>query len=343
MGAGHINDTYVSVAQTPRGRVRFVHQRINHLVFKDPPALMENLERVLDHLRARIIRSGGNPEQETLTLVKTRDGAAFVTDEAGNYWRTLLFLEGKTSHEKVADPKLARTAGMAFGRFQEMVSDLQGPRLHETIPGFHDTPKRFAALQQAISADRAGRAKDTRADIDFALSRGGRVSHLADLHRQGHLPERITHNDTKLNNVLIDEKTGAACMIDLDTVMPGFVVHDFGDAVRFAANTADEDETDLTKVKMSLDVFEQLAAGYLETARPFLVRPEIDHLAFAAWLITFEQGMRFLTDYLQGDVYYKVHRPGQNRDRCRTQFALAADMEDKMDGMRKIVDRCARI
>jgi len=339
-GTGHINDTYASRFDTPRGQRRYVHQRINHRIFREPEKLMENVERVTRHLRDKIIAAGGDPERETLNLVPVRDGRTFHRDERGNTWRTYLFIEGARTYDVVENLDHVYSAARAFGEFQKLVSDLPGARLWETIPDFHNTPRRLEAFEEAVGCDAAGRAAGARDEIDFVRRRAGEASVLVDLQRQGKVPERITHNDTKLNNVMIDDATGRGiCVIDLDTVMPGLVGYDFGDAVRLGANPAAEDERDLSKVCMDLAMFDRLARGYLDAARGFLTAEEIDHLAFSALLITFEIGVRFLTDHLAGDEYFKVHREGHNLDRCRTQFKMVADMERQADRMAAVIDR----
>jgi len=339
-GTGHINDTYASRFDTPRGQRRYVHQRINTRVFREPEKLMENVERVTRHLREKIAAAGGDPQRETLNLVPALDGRPFHHDERDNIWRTYLFIEGARTYDVVENLDHVYSAARAFGEFQRMVSDLPGPRLHETIPHFHHTPRRLEAFEEAVGRDAAGRAAQVSDEIDFVRRRADQTCVLIDLLEQGKMPERITHNDTKLNNVMIDDTTGhGICVIDLDTVMPGLVGYDFGDAVRLGANPAAEDERDLSKVCIDLEMFERLARGYLDATRDVLTAEEIDHLAFSAMLITFEIGVRFLTDHLAGDEYFKVHRPGHNLDRCRTQFTMVADMEAKADRMAAIIDR----
>lgn len=337
-GSGHINDTFLSRVKTSGGETRFVHQRINHNVFKEPAKVMENIERVTVHLRRKIIEAGGDPLRRTLNLVPTRQGETFCIDEEGNYWRTFLFIEGAKTYDVVEDLRHVYNASRAFGEFQKMVSDLPGGRLHETIPGFHDARWRFEQFSQALEADVKGRAKAAKDEIDFILARKDDASVLVDLLAAGKTPERITHNDTKLNNVMIDDRTGEGiCVIDLDTVMPGLPMYDFGDSVRIGANPAAEDERDLSKVRMDLEMFDRLAAGYLAAARDFLLPIEIEHLAFSARLMTFEQCMRFLADHLAGDVYYKIHRPDHNLDRCRTQLKMIQDMERQGEQMEAII------
>ena len=333
-GNGHINDSYRAEFDLSGRPVCYIIQRINHHVFGDPAVLMRNIQRVTSHLAAQI---AGQPDAERrgLALVPARDGEDWHRDEAGNYWRTYRFIENTLSRDTVQSPKQAFQAAKAFGEFQKMLTTLPPPRLNDTIPDFHNTPKRFAALERAIAADTAGRAAQVRAEIDFALAHQVIVTGLLD----AGLPERVTHNDTKFNNVLLDEKTGeAVCVIDLDTVMPGLAPYDFGDMVRTTTSPAAEDERDLSKVAMQFPMFEALARGYLSAAGEFLTKAEKQSLAFSGKLITFEIGIRFLADYLNGDTYFKVHREGHNLDRCRTQFALVRSIEQQEDAMNRLVD-----
>ncbi|MBN2582485.1 MAG: aminoglycoside phosphotransferase family protein [Planctomycetes bacterium] len=342
-GSGHINDTYAVRCGARGGTVRYILQRVNHVVFKEPEKLMDNVARVTRHLRAKIQAAGGHADREALTLVPTTGGQQFHRDGEGNLWRMYLFIDGARTYDVVENPDHVYQAARAFGEFQRRLADLPSPRLHETIPDFHHTPKRVAAFREALARDAVGRAAGARAEIDFVLQRADRAGRLIEMADRGALPERITHNDTKFNNVMIDDATGRGlCVIDLDTVMPGLVLYDFGDAVRSGTNTGAEDERDLAKVAMDLEAFDRLAHGYLDAARDFLTEAEIGELAFSGWLITLEIGIRFLTDHLAGDVYFKVHREGHNLDRCRTQFKMVADMEQKADRMAAIVDRYRR-
>jgi len=339
-GSGHIHDTYVSTARTTKGPRRFIHQRINRSIFQEPEKLMENIERVTGHIRQKVIAAGGDPMRECLNIVLAKDGHSFHRDAEGNYWRTFVYIEGARTYDVVENLDHVYNAAKAFGDFQMMLTDLPDPRLHETIPGFHDTKKRFRQFTDSLMADVCNRASGARNEIEFAIKQEPIVSVLVDLLERGETPERITHNDTKFNNVLIDDNTDEAiCVIDLDTVMPGLPMYDFGDSVRLGAATAPEDERNLSKVSMSLEMFEQLTRGYLDATRDFLLPVEINHLTFSAKLITLEMGLRFLADHLAGDVYYKVHRDGHNLDRCRTQFKMVRDMERKATEMEAIVSR----
>lgn len=338
-GSGHIHDTFC--VEFARGgahagvRQRAILQRMNERIFRDVPALMENIGRVTRHLAEKV---AGEPESErrALQLIKTRAGGTWLRDEEGGAWRAYRMIERARTVDAVSGSEQAFEAGKAFGGFQQMLADLPTPRLHETIPDFHHTPKRFAALHGAIEADAAGRAKSAEAEIRFALSQEAKARVMLD----AGLPERVTHNDTKINNVMLDEATGEGlCVIDLDTVMPGFAPYDFGDLVRTTTSLAAEDERDLSKVRLEWELYEALLRGYLSGTRDFMTKDERGLLAFGGWLITFQIGMRFLTDYLAGDRYFKVHRAGQNLDRARTQFALARQIEAGEERMNRLAER----
>ncbi len=332
-GSGHINDTF-RVTTSPGGSVeRTIVQRINHHVFRDPAALMHNVERVTAHLAARLAAEPDRARR-VLRLIPAHSGAAFYVDAEGNVWRAYSFVSGARSFNQVESPEQAFRAAQAFGRFQALLADLPAPPLAETIPGFHHTPARFAQFREALAADSLGRAAACRAEIDFALARESFASVLV---RAG-LPTRVTHNDTKLNNVLFDEATGEAlCVIDLDTVMPGLAAYDFGDLVRTSTSPAAEDERDLSRVVFQLPLFEALARGYLSAAT-FLTKEERRLLPAGGMLITFETGLRFLADHLNGDTYFKIHREGHNLDRARTQFRLVAEMEAQLPAMEELVE-----
>jgi aminoglycoside phosphotransferase (APT) family kinase protein len=333
-GGGHINDTYLVTCQGLAAPVRYILQHINRHVFHDPVAVMENVERVTAHLAEQ---TAGQPDsaRRALHLVTARDGRNWHLDAQGETWRAYRFVENARTYETATSTAQAFQAARAFGHFQQQLSSLPPPRLHETIPDFHNTPKRFAALEQAIAANVAGRVALAKPEIEFARSRKAFTSKLLD----AGLPERITHNDTKFNNVLLDDKTGeAVCVIDLDTVMPGLALYDFGDMVRTTTSPAAEDERELSKVRMQFPMFEALVRGYLQSAGAFLTPSERKYLAFSGKLITFEIGIRFLTDYLAGDTYFKVHREGHNLDRCRAQFKLVESIEQQEDEMNRLVE-----
>ena len=319
VGGGHINDTYRLVF-TRDGRLRrYILQRVNRRVFRDPVSQMENIERVLRHLKAK-----AEGARRALRLVPARDGSALWRDPAGETWRATAYIEGTRTLTVARTPAQAYQAARAFGRFQLLLSDLGGSRLRETLPHFHDTPRRVAAFRNALSEDRLGRARRVRREADCVLSHEPAAGVIEELKARGAIPERVVHNDTKIDNVLFDAATGEGlCVVDLDTVMTGVSLHDFGDLVRSAVSPAPEDETDLGKVALRMPVFEALARGYLEGAGAVLNGEERRLLAFSSRLIAFELGMRFLTDYLEGDVYFKIRRPGHNLDRCRSQLRLA--------------------
>jgi len=340
-GSGHINDTYLIETTARQGPRRFVLQRINHNVFRRPDELMANVERVCAHAYAKLLEAGvPDADRRTLRLIPTRDGRSWLVDATGNRWRCYHFIPDATGHDVVRSPAQAFAAAKAFGAFQSLLADLPGGRLHETIPDFHHTPARFDRFRQALAEDRHGRAAAAVPEIAFALARAHEVSVVTDDLRAGRLPERVTHNDTKLNNVLLDDVTQeGVCVIDLDTVMPGSVLYDFGDLVRTSTSPAAEDETDLSKVRMQLPMFAALVQGYLSSARGFLTPREKELLPFAGKLITFEIGLRFLTDWLEGDAYFKIKRPTHNLDRCRTQFKLVESIEAQLPAMQELVAR----
>jgi hypothetical protein len=332
-GSGHINDSYCAEFDQRGVTVRAILQRINHHIFKNPVAVMENIERVTAHLATQV---AGSPDSErrVLSLIPARDGRHWHVDPAGNTWRAYRFIPNARTYDAVETTAQAFEAGKAFGQFQQLLANLPAPRLNDTIPDFHHTPKRFEALERAIAADAAGRVALAQPEIEFALAHRS----IAGVLLSAHLPERVTHNDTKLNNVMLDNKTQEAiCVIDLDTVMPGLALYDFGDMVRTTTSPAKEDEQDLNLVSMQFPMFEALARGYLASAGSFLSQTEIDLLAFSGKLITFEIGIRFLADHLNGDTYFKVHREGHNLDRCRTQFKLVESIEAQEEQMNLLV------
>jgi Ser/Thr protein kinase RdoA (MazF antagonist) len=337
---GHINETYSATYDQGGMRVRYIHQKINKNVFKNPPAVMTNVMRVTTHLRRRLeAQDARDLTRRSLVVIPTRDGQSYYRNGGGEYWRTFVFIEGVQTFEAVQSPDQAYQAGRAFGEFQSLLVDLPGGRLHETIPAFHNTRKRFTALQQAIKNDHFNRAQTAKPEIQFALKREALVDVILQAMAKGKIPERITHNDTKFNNVMLDTVTGEAkCVVDLDTVMPGCALYDFGDMVRTTTSPTLEDERDLSKVRMQMPMFKKLVEGYLATAGPFLTRAEKSLIAFAGKLITFEIGIRFLTDYLSGDTYFRIHRPDHNLDRCRTQFKLVESIERQERAMQKYAD-----
>ena len=338
-GTGHINDTYLVTMADGGLAIPYILQRINHNIFKNPPLLMDNIMRVTSHIRAKLAAApGSEPDRESLTVIPTDAARPFLHDGQDNFWRMYVFIRNAGTYDVCATLQQAYETASAFGRFQSQLADLPGGRLHETIPWFHHTPRRFAVLEEAIGADKCNRCAEAKREIDFCAKRKSLASALTDLLENRRIPERISHNDSKINNVMMDSANGRGiCVIDLDTVMSGSSLYDFGDMVRTAARTMDEDERDLDKVSLNIQFFESLARGYLESARMFLTPLETENLVTAGKVITFTIGIRFLTDYLMGDVYFKTHRPGHNLDRARVQFKLLASIEQQEETMRAIV------
>lgn len=335
-GSGHINRTFLVVTSQAR---LYVLQEINRSIFHDVPGMMANLRAVCSHLS----RADGDP-RHSLNLVPLRDGGDFLTDAEGRCWRMIDYVPGGVCLDQAESAEDFRQSGTAFGRFQTLLADFPADTLCETIPRFHDTPDRFRQLHEAIRENRAGRLDSVRAEVDALLTREKDSAHLTTLCYQGLLPLRVTHNDTKLNNVMLDETTREPlCVMDLDTVMPGLAANDFGDAIRFGASTAAEDELNLSRVSLSLDYYRAFAEGFLSACGDLLTAAEIDSLPWGARLMTLECAVRFLTDHLNGDVYFRIARPDHNLDRCRTQLALVLDMERKWEDMNRIIHDIAGI
>lgn len=333
-GSGHINDTYLvhDNQETP-----YLLQRINHQVYGDVQGMMDNIRRVTEHLRQKLAAHAAS-SMTTLQVIPTHDGALFHQDVSGNYWRILTFINDTVAYDVATSPAQAREAGRAFGQFQALLRDLPGEPLNETIPQFHHMESRLTRFAKAQDADVMQRAGEVPQEIAFVQQRAAEMLNLHQLVETGEIPQRVTHNDTKLNNVLLDPHTHQArCVVDLDTVMPGSVLFDFGDAIRTTANTAGEDETDLDKVQLHLAYYDAFAQGYLSEAHNFLTKKEIEYLPFSARYMTFIMGLRFLTDYMAGDVYYKIHHPDHNLRRARNQFQLVRRMEAHYDDMVRIV------
>ena len=340
-GSGHINDTFVVHTQPGEDPCRrFILQRISSAAFKHPDEVMANIVGVTSFLGEKIKEAGGNPARETMSVWATKSGENFHTDSEGGAWRVYPFVEDTICLQKAETPELFAASARAFGKFQRMLKDYPADTLYETIPKFHDTEDRLAKLKAAVAADVMGRVKEVGPELKFVQEREADCSVALSALRDGRLPLRVTHNDTKLNNILIDRESGEGiCVIDLDTVMPGLAINDFGDSIRFGANHSAEDERDLTKVNFDLELFDVYAAGFLEGAGGALTETELDSLPWGAKLMTLECGIRFLTDYLEGDHYFRIHREGQNLDRCRTQFKLVSDMEAAWDDMKAVVDK----
>ena len=340
-GSGHINDTVrLTCALENGGQKRYILQRMNDGIFKNPVELMENVMNVTSFLRKKIVERGGDPERETLNVIRTVDGDNFLKDEDGDFWRMYIFIENATSFDMVRTPEDFYNSAVSFGNFQLLLQDYPAATLHETIPNFHNTVSRFADFKKAVEEDVCGRAKEVQDEIRFVMEREADTHVICDALANGEIPLRVTHNDTKLNNIMIDNETGKGiCVIDLDTVMPGSALYDYGDSIRFGASTGAEDEKNLELINCDMGLFEIYTKGYVEGCGGSLSEKEIRMLPMGAKLMTLECGMRFLADYLQGDVYFKIHRPEHNLDRARTQFKLVADMEKKWDEMAGIVEK----
>lgn len=337
-GGGHVNDTFQLTFDQGGVRLHYVLQRINRNVFRKPEQVMENMDRVTRHLLAKIHAGKAETRKRTIRLLRTFANQPCVTDERGEVWRAYIFVENARAYDVLETPEQAFKVAQAFGDFQCNLVDLPGPRLHETIPDFHNTPKRLEALRQAIRRDPVGRERRVRREIDFFMKRADETKRLLQLQAEGAIPERITHNDTKVNNILIDDLTGdGICVIDLDTVMPGLSLYDFGDMVRAGTSPAEEDEVDLAKVGMRFEMYEALYRGFLSSAGSFLTEAERENLPFSGKLITFEIAIRFLTDYLEGDVYFKVKRPEHNLERCRNQLRMVESIEEQSKRMKDLL------
>lgn len=340
-GNGHINDTLRATCELADGRTkRYIVQRMNDGIFKNPDELMENVMNVTSFLRKKIIAAGGDPDRETLNVIPTKDGKNYLTDENGDFWRCYIFIEDATSFDQVEKPEDFYNSAVAFGNFQRLLADYPAATLHETIKNFHNTVSRFTDFKKAVEEDVAGRARDVQKEIQFVLDREADCHVICDALAKGELPLRVTHNDTKLNNIMIDNRIGKGlCVIDLDTVMPGSSLYDYGDSIRFGASTGAEDEQNLDLIWCDLELFEIYTKGYVEGCGGSLTETEIRMMPMGAKLMTLECGMRFLADHLQNDIYYKIHRENHNLDRARTQFKLVADMEAKWNEMNAIVEK----
>lgn len=330
-GNGHINNTFLV---TTVSGCQYIMQRINNRVFPDAAVLMDNIVNVTSYLKEKITAEGRNPERETLTVIMTKEGKPYYTDADGSAWRMYIFIADAVTFEQVEDTEIFAQCGYACGRFQAMLADYPAEQLHEVLPDFHNTPKRYMDFERAVKEDICSRACGVKTEIAFLRARKEEMSVLYTMLDSGELPLRVTHNDTKLNNVIFDRATHKALgLIDLDTVMPGLSAYDFGDAIRSGASTAAEDEKDIRKVSLSLELYRAYAEGFLKGCGGQLTEKELEMLPMGAKIMTIECGMRFLTDYLQGDVYYKTDYAEHNLVRCRTQLALVADMEKKWEQM----------
>lgn len=344
-GMGHINDTYaVTVSTGDNSTRRYILQRMNKNIFKNVPELMSNVQLVTDYLADIVAKEGGDSEREVLTLIKTKDGNAYYEDEKGDYWRAYILIEDTIGYAIAESKEMFEDAGHAFGKFINKLGDFDASKLYEVIPNFHNTVSRFADFKAALNNNYKNRAEGIKEEIDFVLSREKYCSVVVDMLKNGNLPLRVTHNDTKLNNVLMDVKTNkAVCVIDLDTIMPGSLLYDFGDAIRSGCNTGLEDEPDLSKVAFDINLFESFCKGFLSGLGAGITKEEKELLPFSAILMTYECGMRFLGDYLNGDTYFKVHYDTHNLVRARTQFKMVSDMEKQLDDMKNIVNKYCKI
>lgn len=340
-GDGHINDTFLSRWNQAGTTVRYTHQKINHLVFIHPDEVMENIQRVTSHIRKKLSSAGEKDwSRRALTVVPTKDGKLFFRDNDGGWWRTYLFVEGAHTRNKTSSPQEALFLGASIGLYQKQLADLPPPRLYDTIPNFHDMEKRYIRFHAVLEKDPCGRVKNAKEEIDFMLKNAERGAILMRALREGRIPERICHNDTKINNILIDDRESKAlCVIDLDTVMPGSSLFDVGDLIRTVTTTAAEDEKDLSRVEFDLTFYKALLEGYLSEALEFLTPEEIALITESGRNLTQIMGLRFLTDYLEGDPYYHISRPEHNLDRNRNQIALIRSMDSKWEEAREIVQK----
>lgn len=336
-GSGHINDTYRIKNSDPDG-TDYLLQRINHHIFKDVPGLMQNLLYVTEHLKQKLSEvPASDLEKEVMTTVETRDGKPFFKDNDGNYWRVFHFLKNTRSYDQVTTGQQAYEGGKAFGRFQALLADMDPGLIKDTIPNFHNIESRLAKFEQAIRADKVGRLYKVFPEVEFIRRRADEMSEILRSGRAGLLPLRIIHNDTKFNNVLLDSNDYAQCVIDLDTVMPGYVAYDFGDSIRTIVNMASEDEERVELIDINISLFESYTKGYLNEAHHFLTKTELDSLLKGVLLLPYEQTVRFLTDYLEGDHYYKIHSPDHNLQRTRAQLALVKKLEENRERLGRII------
>ena len=336
-GSGHIHDTF-RIETVERDKDDYILQRLNNKIFKNIPELQHNIERVTVHLRNKLrTMPGSDIKRECLSLIPSRDGKSWIIDGEGNYWRMYIFISNHHSYNVVDSPDKAFEGGKAIGRFQAMLSDMPGGPLFETIPWFHNIEKRLQTFNIKISENPAGRVKSVAEEIDQIHKRAEEMKIILKLGDEGKIPLRITHNDTKFNNILLDENDKALCVIDLDTVMPGYVHYDFGDSIRTAANTASEDENDLSRIRMDINLFKAYSEGYLSETAGTLNDVEKEFLAFAPRLITYTIALRFLTDFIDGDHYFKIHHEFHNLQRARAQLQLVKSMEGQYEDMKRII------
>ena len=340
-GEGHINETYLAVISEKGKETRYILQKINKSLFKDIDKLMNNIVLVTEFVRKKVALKGGDPDREVLTVVYTKDGKSYYyASEYDEYFRMYVFIDHAIAHQHAERAGQFYQSAVGFGEFAMYLADFDASELYEVLPDFHNTQKRYENFTHSVTADKFKRAKTVTEEINFVLSRENYCRRIVDMLNSGAMPLKVTHNDTKLNNVMLDEKTDkAVAVIDLDTVMPGSICYDFGDSIRFGCNPAAEDEKDLTKVVFDIKLFEEYTKGYLTAMAGSITKTEKDNLAFGAILMTYECGMRFLTDYLDGDTYFRTKFEGQNLDRARTQFKLVSDMEKQFEQMKTIVNK----
>ncbi|HEY5469723.1 MAG TPA: aminoglycoside phosphotransferase family protein [Bacteroidales bacterium] len=339
IGNGHIHDTY-KIETSEKDKDDYILQRLNNKVFKNIPELQNNIERVTGHIRNKLLAlPDSDIKRECLILIRSLEGKNWIMDKEGNFWRMYIYITNHRTYNLVDTPDKAYEGGKAIGRFQAMLSDIPGPPLFETIPWFHNVEKRLETLKSKINENPVGRVIEAGMEISQILQRAENMSIILKLGRNGEIPLRITHNDTKFNNILLDYNDKALCIIDLDTVMPGYVHYDFGDAIRTVANTAAEDEINLELINMDINLFKSYSEGYLSEIRETLNKVEKDYLAFAPLLITYTIAVRFLTDYIDGDNYFKIHHENHNLQRTRSQLKLLTSMEQQYDEMRRIISK----
>jgi len=342
-GEGHINETYLAVLEKNGVKTDYILQKINSKLFTNVEALMNNIRSVTEFNRERIKARGGNPDRESLSLIYTKDKKAYYhCKTCDGYFRMYIFITDAVAYQVVEKPEHFYQSAVAFGNFANLLAEFDASGLYEVLPDFHNTEKRFRDFENSLKADKFDRAKTIKKEIDFVLARKDYCGRIVKLLRSGEMPTKVTHNDTKLNNVMLDKTTGEpVAVIDLDTIMPGSICYDFGDSIRFGCNPASEDERDLSKVNFDINLFKEYAKGYLSAIGNGATQIEKDNLAFGAILMTYECGMRFLADYLDGDIYFRTHREGHNLDRARTQFKLIEDMEKLLPQMEQIVKECS--
>lgn len=336
-GSGHINDTFKLILDD-ESKGSYLLQKINHHIFPNVEGLMNNIDLVTTHLKSIFIAEGLNAEKHTLTIIPTKSGTLYTQDEKGNYWRIFTLLEGTKSYDIVETPKQSYSGGQAFGKFQKQLATLDATKLVEILPNFHNIDFRLSNLRKAIVENKGNRIAEVQDLLDYIFAREDRMRNIIKMADKNELPLRITHNDTKFNNVLLDNNDNVQCVIDLDTVMPGFIAYDFGDAIRTIINAAAEDEKDLDKVVLNIHLFKAYAEGYLSEAKDFLTEKEIESLWYGVLLLPYMQAVRFLTDYIDGDLYYKIHYADHNLVRTKTQIKLVQELEHSEQELLSILD-----